>query len=135
MPKFFVPCTWEVTGFHIISARNLATAQEIASDPEAWVGENAHLYELPKPEQEITNNEFAFSFDDTREATPEEIKTAEAPGAREALRSSLTSLELLEGFAAGFEDDEAQENVRWMLETARASITTARAALGLEVIE
>ncbi len=38
----------------------------------------------------------------------------------------LTSLELAEGFISGFEDDETQTNVPWMLATIRAAIGKAR---------
>ncbi len=38
----------------------------------------------------------------------------------------LTSLELAEGFISGFEDDETQTNVPWMLATIRATIGEAR---------
>ncbi len=45
---------------------------------------------------------------------------------RETRDDLLTGLELAEGFISGFEDDETQTNVPWMLATIRAAIGKAR---------
>ena len=48
--------------------------------------------------------------------------TAPAPVAADKVGPMVQALELAEGFIAGFEDDETQEGVDWLLATIRAAI-------------
>lgn len=131
MKKFYLPVFWNVSAYHIIEAETLEEAQEVADDAERWTGVHAHLDALPKPEQEESCDDYDRFPDHMREATPEEIQTAEAPSAREALRARLEALRVVGDNPRVMETMVIPQDA----ERVRAAITKAEKALGEGVSE
>ncbi len=125
--KYKVPCFWKVSGYHVIEAENLERAQEIADDPDLWVGEYAHLDMLPQPSQEESRDDFEFFPDQIEEADADEIATSETISDREAL---TLALEALRSCALQFDEDDLKD-ARELVESVDAAIEQAEKALAV----
>lgn len=104
--KYYIPCEWTQTGFHIIEAESLEAAVDLALNSN-----DQGLEATPPAWQEMGNSEYDVDPDEVRMATAEEV--AQSENAHRSVPMKL--LAKVEAFISGFEDDETQPNVRGLL--------------------